>query len=297
MMYRDPILYALFLLSLALSGGAWASAPDAPTMARIAVASNFVDTLRLLIEDYRELRNDQIQLSAGSTGKLYAQIRQGAPFDLFLAADQARPALLHNEGLAELPKTYAVGSLVLWRPAAASSLPHEQVAKPSTLTQALLSAEHIATANPDLAPYGRAAHEVMQRLNLLADAQSRLVTGENVGQCFALIATGNAEVGFISLAQAKRTNQTQPLFRARVGERPPTQTIIKRGIHHPELAAAYFLIPGNLHEPIAQDMVLLRRGVKNEAAKRFINYLLTPRAQQIIAQQGYGLAQKRLADP
>ena len=97
MMYRDPILYALFLLSLALSGGAWASAPDAPTMARIAVASNFVDTLRLLIEDYRELRNDQIQLSAGSTGKLYAQIRQGAPFDLFLAADQARRATHRHE--------------------------------------------------------------------------------------------------------------------------------------------------------------------------------------------------------
>ena len=274
------IAYVLAALSL-LGGQSLAYAETAKNSVRVAVATNFVTTLKALREDFASLDNGKILISAGSTGKLYAQIRQGAPYDIFLAADQQRPQLLEQHGLTVTDSrfTYANGALVLWRPNKVISNaesrvisntkpratnedenPTAQTEQSAQIRQWLASASSIALANPRLAPYGFAAQQVLQNLQSTQSMSQRQVMGENVGQTFSLVATGNARMGFVAAAQMLEQNQP---------------------------VATYLIIPSKLHSPILQDGVLLKFGANNKTAARFMHYLASSRAQEIIRKAGF----------
>ena len=162
----------------------------------MAVAANAAEAVEALAADFEERTGHRVAVTVGSTGKLYAQILHGAPFDVFLAADQERPRLLVEQGIAVEGSrvTYAVGRLVLWSP------DPEVDAAAETLREGAFW--RLAIANPDLAPYGAAARETLQELGLWKSLRGKIVVGENVGQAFAMAASGNAELGFVSLASA-----------------------------------------------------------------------------------------------
>ena len=285
------IAYVLAALSL-LGGQSLAYAETAKNSVRVAVATNFVTTLKALREDFASLDNGKILISAGSTGKLYAQIRQGAPYDIFLAADQLRPQLLEQHGLTVTDSrfTYANGALVLWRPnkvtpkvisnaeprAISNTRPRAtnedenpaaQTEESAQIRQWLASASSIALANPRLAPYGFAAQQVLHNLQITQPMSQRRVMGENIGQTFSLVATGNATLGFVAAAQMVEQNQ-------------PRNTYLK--------------ISSALHSPILQDAVQLKYGANNQAAANFLRYLTTARAKKIIQAAGFVAAEADL---
>lgn len=192
----------------------------------------------------------------GSTGKLYAQILHGAPFDVLLAADRERPALLERAGLA-VPgsrRTYAVGRLTLW------SADPERVQGDIAELLTAGGFRRLAMANPDLAPYGAAAREVLTGFGLYAALDKKIVTAENIGQTYAMVATGNAEIGFVAASGVRSTGE---------GSR--------------------WDVPADLHAPIRQDAVLLSRAENNIAALAFLDFLRTDRARAIISGYGYGV--------
>ena len=261
-----------------------AQAEAAKSSVRVAVATNFVTTLKTLSEDFESLDNAKILISAGSTGKLYAQIRQGAPYDIFLAADQQRPQLLEQLGLTVTNSrfAYANGALVLWQPNKATPRaisrtkarttnddenPTAQTEQSTQIRHWLAGASSIALANPRLAPYGFAAQEVLHNLQITQSMSQRQVMGENIGQTFSLVATGNATLGFVAAAQMLEQNQ-------------PRNT--------------YLNIPSELHSPILQDAVQLKYGANNQAAVNFLRYLTTARAKKIIQAAGFVAAETDL---
>lgn len=192
----------------------------------------------------------------GSTGKLYAQILHGAPFDILLAADQERPLLLERAGLA-VPgsrRTFAIGRLTLW------SADPERVQGDVPELLAAGSFRRLAMANPDLAPYGAAAREVLTGLGLYGALDKKIVTAENIGQTYAMVATGNAEIGFVAASGVRSTGE---------GSR--------------------WDVPADLHAPIRQDAVLLSRAENNVAALAFLDFLQTDGARAIISGYGYGV--------
>lgn len=221
-----------------------------------AVAANFADTLAALRPVFTEATGHRLETTIGATGKLYAQIRAGAPFDLLLSADAETPAELESAGLAVPGSrfTYAYGRLVLW-----SADPHRIGADGRTALRAP-DLRHVAIANPRLAPYGAAARAALKRLGLWTRLEDRIVLGQNVGQAQALAATGNAELAFVALSAATTTN---------------------RGSH--------WAVPPDLYPPIRQDAALLRAGADNPAARAFLDFLKTPGARAVIARHGYGL--------
>lgn len=228
----------------------------AQTTVLVAVASNFVATLNALQPEFEASTAFELAISAGSTGKLYAQIAAGAPYDVFLAADQHRPALLEQQGLAHERFSYAQGRLVVWST--------QRGAEPDRLLELLpTSTRRIALANPALAPYGKAAEQTLAGLNILEQQRSRLVFGENVGQAHAMVATGNAALGFTALSYIL------------AGEQLP--------------AVAYQLVPAALYEPVVQDGIWLRRAANRPAVAAFVEFLQSPRAQELISQSGYVL--------
>lgn len=196
---------------------------------------------------------------SGSTGKLYAQITNGAPFDLFLAADEERPRLLARAGLAvdRTRITYAVGRLVLWSPQA------DRVARDGSATLLERDFRKLAMANPALAPYGAAARNTLETLGLYGELRDRLVVGENVGQAFAMVATGNAELGFVALSYVMS---------------PRNESVGSR-----------WDVPQSYYAPIRQDAVLLQRAADNEAARVFLAWLQADDARTIIERFGYGV--------
>lgn len=232
------------------------SAPAQGADVLVAVAANFVRPAERIVDDFVEMHGAHVALVAGSTGKLYAQIRNGAPFDVFLAADQRRPALLEDEGfaLAGSRFTYAVGRLALWSGREGVEV-HADMLRRGDFRK-------LAIANPELAPYGLAAREVLSRLGSPAWAQERLVTAESVGQAFALAATGNADLGLVAAAQAQRAGH-----------------------------GSLWLVPESLHEPIRQDAVMLARSRDNAIAAAFVAFLRTD-ARGVIASLGYGVASR-----
>lgn len=238
-----------------------ASAPATPAWAGevlVAVAANFMEAAEALEPDFEAASGHELVLTAGSTGKLYAQIVKGAPFDVLLAADRDRPQRLVDEGhaVAESLITYVFGRLTLWS-TDATRIPEEA---PAMLEAGAFRA--LALANPDLAPYGMAAKETLRTLGLLDQLQDKLVMGQNVGQTYALVATGNAELGFVALSQVVS---------------PQAQADGSR-----------WDVPTSLHPPIMQDAVLLKRAAENEAAQAFMAYLVSDRARLIITRFGYG---------
>lgn len=223
--------------------------------ALVAVATNFVPTLEVLLPVFEASTQHEIRIAGGSTGKLYAQIVRGAPFDAFLAADQARPRRLEASGHAvpDSRITYAHGRLALW--SGDAGLIGEDGA-------ATLKGGHfrsLAIANPDTAPYGVAARHALKALGLLDRLEPHLVMGENVGQAFAFVATGNAEVGLVALSAA-------------LG---------------PGASGNYWAVPRALHQPIRQDGVLLLRGESNRAARDLFAYLWSDKVQAKISAMGY----------
>ncbi len=219
----------------------------------VAVAANAAEAVEALAADFEQRTGHRVTVTVGSTGKLYAQILHGAPFDVFLAADQERPRLLVQQGLAVEGSrlTYAVGRLVLWSP-------EPNVDAAQTLRAG--SFRRLAIANPDLAPYGAAARDVLRELGLWESLRSKVVVGENVGQSFTMAASGNAELGFVALSS---------VLSPRNGRE-----------------GSYWEIPEHLHEPIRQDSVLLDRARDNPAARDFHLFLGSSRAGETIESLG-----------
>jgi molybdate transport system substrate-binding protein len=240
----------LLLAGLLLAG----AVPPLPAdQVRVAVAANFTATMRALASAFQGATGHTVVLSSGSTGKLYAQILHGAPFALFLAADQDRPARLEAAGRASDRFTYALGRLVLWSPHPDRVDPRGEV-----LTRGRF--RHLAIANPGTAPYGAAALQVLEHLGLASTLEARLVRGESIAQAYQFVATGNAELGFVALAQVT-----------------------------PDSRGSRWLVPRALHPPIRQDAVLLPPGRDQPAARALLAYLRGPAARALIGRSGYDL--------
>jgi len=219
----------------------------------VAVASNFLATESELAKAFERQSGHHVVTSSGSTGKLYAQIVQGAPYDIFLAADTVRPRKLIELGLAsdERFMIYAIGRLALWSPAAASA----EEAKTMLLNKRY---KYLAVANPKTAPYGAAAEAAM--LSLGVGREERTVFGENISQTYQFVKTGHAELGFVALSQVTGGEQE----------------------------GAIWLVPEKLYSPISQAAVLLKSADNKEAARAFLTFLGSSKALAIIASYGYG---------
>lgn len=232
------------------------TATEPADQARIAVAANFTEVAHLLAQQYTRLSGNRIDISAASTGKLYAQIRNGAPFDVLLAADAATPKRLVDEGLAVRSSLhdYAIGRLVLW-----SRDPALIDGNGDALRNR--SFPRFAIANPELAPYGAAAREVLQHVGRWEALQPQLVLGENVGQAAQFVFSGNATAGLLPRSLAQESQR--------------------------QVGGSSWLIPASWHRPITQSAVLLNRGRDNPAAIGFLDYLRGDDARAIIAAHGY----------
>jgi molybdate transport system substrate-binding protein len=220
---------------------------------KVAVAANFTDAVKEIGALFEKASGHKAVFSFGPTGGLYNQITQAAPFEVFLAADQATPAKAVKEGHAidGSAFTYATGKLVLFSKTDGLKL-GEAALKESKFAK-------IAIANPKTAPYGAAAVEVMQKLGVYDALKDKIVEGNNIAQAYQFVETGNAEVGFVAFAQVA----------------------LKPG-------GSRWIVPANTHKTIAQDAVLLKTGTGNEAAKAFLTFLKGPEARNVIEKYGYG---------
>jgi len=220
----------------------------------VAVASNFLAAESELVRSFEQHSDHRVVSSSGSTGKLTAQIMQGAPFDIFMAADTVRPRKLIELGFAaeESFFIYATGSLALWSPAPQSA---------EKLKAMLLNKryKYLALANPKTAPYGAAALEAMQSLGL--EKPDRMVFGENITQSFQFVKTGHADLGFVALSQ----------------------------LMHRESGGAYWQVPEHLHQPLRQALVVIGASAKREAVSSFLAFLKSKEASVIIASYGYAV--------
>lgn len=229
------------------------------TEVRVAVAANLATPFAAIAGSFENSTGARLAVSAGATGALYAQIRNGAPFDVFLAADTLHPQLLveSEDAVPGTRVTFAAGRLVLW-----SGDPGRIVGEG---VAALRSPDlhKLAIANPKIAPYGRAAQETLTRLGLWEDLQPKLVYGENVGQTLRFVESGAAELGFIALSQAR----------------------------DPRLAGrgSQWIVPAELHAPLLHDAVLLRAGKENTAARALLEFLRGNETRAILERFGYGL--------
>ena len=250
---RSTLRRLLALSALALS----AAVVHAETV-HIAVAANFTAPAKALAEIFARTSGHQAQLSFGATGAFYTQIKQGAPFDILLAADDERPIRLEKEGdtVPGSRFTYAIGQLVLWSAKPGFVDDQGTVLKGGNFAR-------IAIANPKLAPYGAAAVETMDKLGLTAALQPKLVTGESIGQTYNFIATGNADLGFVALAQVLEGGK------------------LKSG--------SAWVVPSHLHQPIQQDAILLKPGQGNAAAVALLAFLQSEAARAIIRAYGYDI--------
>jgi molybdate transport system substrate-binding protein len=241
-----PVLMLIILLLF--------TAPCSAELLGVAVASNFSETLRRLEPHFAATTGHELRISAASSGKLYAQILHGAPYDLFLSADSERPARLESAGVAVEGSrmTYALGRLLLWMPA---GKPGEEP------LQTLLSGsfERLAIANPKTAPYGRAAREVLESLRLWDKLQGQLLRGENVVQAFQFAASGGADLALVAQAQVELSTQQGPRWQ----------------------------VPQAYYRPIQQQLVLLERSRGKPAALAFVNFIQGETARRIILQSGY----------
>lgn len=222
----------------------------------VAVAANFTKPMTEIAELFEKNTGHTAKLSFGSSGKFVAQIENGAPFEVFLAADDKNAVKLEQDGFAVANSnfTYSIGKLVLW--SATANMVDNQG---EILTKG--GFKHLALADPKLAPYGEAAMDVLKNKNLLDKLQPLFVKGENISQTYQFVSTGNAELGFVALSQVIDS---------------PTGSLWK--------------IPENLYSPLRQNAVLLKKGEDNPAAPALLQFLKSPEAKAIISKYGYGLA-------
>jgi molybdate transport system substrate-binding protein len=226
--------------------------------ARVAVATNFLPPLKEIAARFRAETGHDVTISSGSTGKLYAQILNGAPFDLFFSADTVQTGLLEAKGFA-VPGSrfvYAVGRLVLW------SADPDLIKVDGAATLREKKFKHLAMANPKTAPYGQAALQVMQSLGVWGGLSSTVVMGEDIGQAFQFVASKNAELGFVALSQS---------------------------MVYGNAGSSRWEVPASLYNPIRQEAVLLKHGESNTSALALAKFLRTAKVGEIIERYGYGL--------
>lgn len=244
--------------SLALLVLAWASFVARAEEVQVAVAANFTAPMQKIAVDFEKDTGHKAALSFGSTGKFYAQIKNGAPFQVLLSADDETPAKLEQEGAAVPGSryTYAIGKLVLWSPRSSIVDDQGEVLKKGGF-------DHLALANPKLAPYGAAAVETMKALGVHDSLAPKFVQAENIAQAYQFVATENALLGFVALSQVMEGGK------------------LKGG--------SAWIVPGKLYSPIRQDVALLDKGRGNPAAEALLKYLKGDKARAVIKAYGYDL--------
>lgn len=245
------------LLSIVLASLAWLAQAQAAEVS-VAVAANFTAPMQKIAQVFEQDTGHKAVLSFGATGAFYAQIKNGAPFEVLLAADDETPARIEREGLGVAGSrfTYATGKLVLWSKQPALVDDEGAILRTGKF-------ERIAVANPKLAPYGAAAIETMTKMGVLADVQPKIVQGDNIAQTYQFIATENAQLGFVALSQVISDGR------------------ISQG--------SAWIVPENLHAPIRQDAVLLTTGKDNPAAAALLSFLKSEKARAVIRSYGYEL--------
>jgi len=250
------LLTALFCCIFFISGTVCAD------QISVAVASNFKHTLQKLAADFKQRSGHDVRISNGSSGKLFAQIKHGAAFDIFFSADEKLPDLLVEAKLAgaESAKVYALGKLMLL-----SNVTHENACNEILRSQQL---NKLAIANPKIAPYGLAAKQVLQKLDLWQVLQQKLVMGENIAQTLQFVLTKSAAAGFVaqSLLQVAESNLTEEMA-----------------------ATCIWQVPTDLYAPIKQKMVLLNKANNKLSAQAFLQYIHSDAAKNIIKSSGYGV--------
>jgi molybdate transport system substrate-binding protein len=225
--------------------------------ANIAVAANFTDAAKEIAAKFKAKTGHDSILSFGASGQFYTQIKEGAPFQILLSADDERPKRLVEEGLAvpESRFTYAIGKLVLWSKDP-NTVKGEETLKANAFSK-------LSIANPTAAPYGVAAVETLKALGLYEAMQPKIVMGNTISQTFQFVNTGNAEIGFVALSQLTGN-----------------------------AGGSRWMVPQNLYSEIRQDAVLLKSGAGNEAATAFLTFLKGPEARVVIEKYGYALDPK-----
>lgn len=225
---------------------------------QVAVASNFTAPVQALAPGFEKATGHTLVASFGATGQFYAQIKNGAPFQVFLAADDSTPAKLESEGeIAPGSRfTYAIGKLALWSPKDDYVDEKGDVLKQNTFA-------HLSIANPKTAPYGLAATQTLEKLGLTEMLKGKIVEGTNITQAFQFVSSGNAELGFVALSQIFKDGKVTE--------------------------GSAWMVPEGMYDPIRQDAVILKGAANDAAAKAFVDYLKTPEAAKIIESFGYTL--------
>jgi len=225
---------------------------------QVAVAANFTAPIQAIAADFEKDTGHKLVAAYGATGQFYTQIKNGAPFQVFLAADDATPAKLEQEG--ETVKgsrfTYAIGTLALWSAKEGYVDAQGDVLKTNQY-------QHLSIANPKAAPYGLAATQVLEKLQLSEATKSKIVEGQNITQAYQFVSTGNAELGFVALSQIYKDGKVS--------------------------SGSAWIVPAGLHDPIKQDAVILNKGKDSAAAKALVDYLKGPKAAAVIKSFGYEL--------
>lgn len=246
------LVQGLLIAHLGLLGACTSPPPESQTVS-VAVAANFAKVHDELAQTFTEQTGIAVKSSVGSTGQLYAQIRNGAPHHLFLAADAERPRKLEDEGLGVAGSrfTYAQGVLVLYTAAGLDLRDGDAILETAPFN-------HLAICNPELAPYGAAAAEALKSLGHWNRLEHRIVQGQSVTQAHQFIESGNAEAGLVA--------------RSLVMDAPPERV---------------WPVPPEHHAPIQQDAVLLQRGAEHEAARAYLEFLQSGAARAVITENGY----------
>jgi len=225
---------------------------------QVAVAANFTAPIQAIAKDFEKDTGHKLVAAFGATGQIYTQIKNGAPYEVFLSADDSTPARLEQEGdtVKGSRFTYATGTLALWSAKEGYVDGNGDVLKGNTF-------EHLSIANPKTAPYGLAATQVLAKLGLTDATKAKLVEGQSISQAYQFVSTGNAELGFVALSQIYKDGK------------------VSNG--------SAWIVPAQLHDPIKQDAVILNKGKDNVAAKALVQYLKGPKAAAVIKSFGYQL--------
>ena len=244
--------WLITLLSLLVIGSAHAAE------VKVAVAANFAQPMKDIAAEFEKDTRHKINLTQGATGKFYAQITNGAPFEVFLSADDETPGKLVKEGkaIAGTQFTYAIGRLVLWSP-------DEKLVDQGGGVLKTDRFKFLSIANAKVAPYGRAAVQTMQKLGILTVLEPRVVQGESISQTYQFVTSGNAQLGFVALSQVWDSGK------------------VKSG--------SAWIVPEDMHEQLKQDIVLLNTGKDSRAAAELLDYLKSDKARKIIERYGYKL--------
>lgn len=241
---------------LTLFAGLLFSATSLAAEVQVGVAANFTAPIQAIAGEFEKDTGHKLVAAFGATGQLYAQIQNGAPFEVFFSADESTPAKLEKEGLGVSGSrfTYAVGSLVLWSPKVGYIDGSDAVLKANQF-------QHLAIASPVAAPYGLAATQVLAKLGLSEAVSGKIVEGQNITQALQFVSTGNAELGFVALSQVYKDGQIS--------------------------SGSAWIVPEALYAPIKQDALILKKGEQNPAATALVEYLKGPKAAAIIKSYGY----------